>query len=292
MEPSTETSRVPQLHHESPSNTALQVDFSWKKFKALITEKGKSNDPVYVVHFQTIKSPSILFKSANGTTIGSGTLHPISINADYAIHGQKGTLKALKRFQTEYTHLSYAYSDSEEPATMRWTSNCGFKTWDFVCLDQNELPVAKFSANAWAINKIGKIEFLGPKATSQAARDEIVVTGLTLFYCMTLRSTSILSFFGAIFARPGPLKKETEQQSGAKHPSATTPRSSSSSDDESNHKPTNEVPASSSSQPIPKNKSSPSEAPPKDLARAQEKRITSSAGDHAMKLVMGNLIAS
>ena len=67
------------------------------------------------------------------------------------------------------------------------------------------MPVAKFSANGLAVKKVGNIEFLRPKANSPVARDEIVVTGLTLFYCMLLRSSSILSFFGAIFARPGPL---------------------------------------------------------------------------------------
>lgn len=49
---------------------------------------------------------------------------------------------------------------------------------------------------------------MGPRAGSDALRDEIVVTGLTLVYCMALRSTSILSFFGAFFASPGHDKKD------------------------------------------------------------------------------------
>lgn len=200
---------IPQSQHNSAQTSTLQVDFSWKKYQALVTEHDKPSDPIYIVDFKTVKSPHIIFKSAaDDTTLGTGTLHPISINADYEIRGQKGTLKALKRFKTEYTHLSHAYSDNGSPAPMTWTSSCGFKTWDFICLDEQQMPVAKFSANGWAVKKVSNIEFLGPKANSPAARDEIVVTGLTLFYCMLLRSSSILSFFGAIFARPGPLHND------------------------------------------------------------------------------------
>ena len=70
-------------------------------------------------------------------------------------------------------------------------------------MDEQQMPVAKFSANAWAIKKVGKIEFPGPKADSDAVRDEIVVTGLMLFYCMLFRASNIFAFFGAIFSRPG-----------------------------------------------------------------------------------------
>jgi hypothetical protein len=63
---------------------------------------------------------------------------------------------------------------------------------------------AKFSANTWSLKKVGNIEFFGSKAsTGEAAREEIVVTGLTLFYCRVLRTSSIISLFGAVVSRPG-----------------------------------------------------------------------------------------
>ena len=199
-------SEIPQPQDSSSSEAPkLQVDFSWKKYKAFIAEHDKPSEPVYIVNFQTLKKPHIIFKSAaDDTTIGSGSLHAFSINADFEIQGRKGELKAFKRWKTEYTHLSQAYSDDGTPVTMTWASASSWSTWDFICLDEQQNPVARFSANIWAVKKVGNIEFLGPKATSLAVRDEIVVTGLTLFYCMILRTSSILSFFGAIFARPGP----------------------------------------------------------------------------------------
>lgn len=196
----------------SGENPILEVNFTWKKFKALVTAQN-SDKPSYVVDYNTFKSPHLVFHPADDKTkvIGSGTLHPISINARYELHGQKGKLKALRRWVTSYTHLSHNYGDSEDgsPMAMTWTSATHFKTWDFICLDENKNPVAKFSANCWALKKMGSIEFIGPKANDPAAREEILVVGLTLFSCMLLRINNIFNFFGAIFARTGPLEKES-----------------------------------------------------------------------------------
>lgn len=212
MMDSSPDTQQPQQGSSSPDAPILQVDFSWKKFKALITEVDKPSEPLYIVEFQVVKSPLILVKSAaDGKVVGSGSLHPFSINAGFELHGEKGQLKALKRWKTQYTHLSRAYSDGKTPTPMTWTSKSDFKTWDFICMDEKQVAVAKFSARNWSMTKIGNIEFQGPKAGSPAARDEIVVTGLTLLYCMLLRASSLLSFFGAFFARPGPIK----QQEGA-----------------------------------------------------------------------------
>ena len=194
--------------------STLKVDYTWKKWHARISSTTSPNEPIYIVNYQCLKCPNIIVKSATSNeVIGTGTLNPVSINAHFTLHGRKSILKALKRWKTEYTHLSYAFASTpgSSPATMTWTSTSNFKTWDFICLDEQQTPVAKFSANFWSFTKIGKIEFLGPNAGSEAVRDEIVVTGLTLAYCMVLRTTNLVSFFGAIFARPGPIKKKDEK---------------------------------------------------------------------------------
>ena len=86
---------------------------------------------------------------------------------------------------------------------MSWTSSSGFKTWDFICCDENQNPVAKFSANVWAVKRFAKIELLGPKAHDTAAMDEIVVVGLTLCYCMYMRVNNPLNLVGSAFMRSG-----------------------------------------------------------------------------------------
>jgi hypothetical protein len=189
---------------QSALGSTLQVDFKISKWKAIVTTKDDPTaTPVYIVDFKTFK-PHLVFKSmADNTDFATGTLHPVSINADCVVRGNAIQLKAMKRFKIEYEHLSYAYSDTSDPVAMTWHSACGWKTWDFVCTDAQQNPVARFSANAFSFVKVGDIEFVGPKANDTAARDEILATGLTLFYCIVLRSSSIVSFFGALFASPG-----------------------------------------------------------------------------------------
>ncbi|KAL8856957.1 MAG: hypothetical protein Q9178_006452 [Gyalolechia marmorata] len=208
----------PDAHQDLlASSSTLQIDWSWKKWQSRVSLASEPSNPIYIIHYSAWRSSHIIVKSASsGTTIGTGTLHAISINADYTVHGRKGKLKALKRWKTEYTHLSDAYATGSSPATMRWTSSSNFRTWDFICLDEQQMPVAKFSANWWAIKNTASIEFLGPKATSEAARDEIVVTGLTLFNCMVLRVNNLGSLFGAVFARPGPIKEGEQGEIGKK----------------------------------------------------------------------------
>jgi hypothetical protein len=193
-----------QKQAPSAESSTLQVDFRIMKWKAIVTTKDDPTaTPVYTVDFKAFK-PHLIFKSvADNADFATGTLHPVSINADCVVRGNAIQLKAMKRFKTEYEHLSYAYSDTSVPVPMTWQSNCGWKTWDFVCMDAQQNPVARFSANAWSFNKVGDIEFVGPKANDTAARDEILATGLTLFYCIVLRASSIVSFVGALFASPG-----------------------------------------------------------------------------------------
>lgn len=197
----------------TPQSHILQVDFSWKKFKGLITDANNPDaGPLYIVHWHAVKAPHLVFKRpTDDHTVGSGTLHTFKINADYEVAGQKGTLVAQKRFKTLYTHQSYAYSTTDKPVTLTWTSDSGFTTWDFVCVDEHQRPVAKYSAKIWGVKKIGNVEFMDDRPLTDAARDEIVVTGMTLFYCMWLRVNSIFSLFGAIFSRPGSHKAEPEE---------------------------------------------------------------------------------
>ncbi|KAL2371856.1 hypothetical protein BDBG_03925 [Blastomyces gilchristii SLH14081] len=218
-----------QHHHQNiAEDLTLQVDFSWRRFKSLITNKDdpQASSPIYIVHHKVTK-PHLTFKSAaDNTAFATGSLHTFSIDAECEIRGRSTTLKALKRFKTEYMYRSHTFATNggAEPACLTWTGSCGLKTWDYICLDEKQMPVAKFSANIWAVKKIGTITFLGSNipgvrdtgAVSDAVREEIVVTALTLFYCMVLRTNSVLSLFGAVFSRPGHDERGEEGKEGGK----------------------------------------------------------------------------
>ncbi|KAJ6439311.1 hypothetical protein O9K51_07196 [Purpureocillium lavendulum] len=203
----------PSRHNVPGVSARLEVDFTWRKMMARIKKPGESSEPVYTVDYKTFTSPHLIFtETATGTRIGSGTLQPVSINAYYEVNGEKRKLKALRRMHTEYTHLSPVYSQSgSAPAAMHWSSEADFKTWDFICKGPDGVPVARFASNSWARKKVGVIEFYGALGTSKEAQEEILVTGLTLYSCMILRTSSFLSFFGGIFSSPGPLPNPEAQ---------------------------------------------------------------------------------
>ncbi|KAJ5585399.1 uncharacterized protein N7459_005199 [Penicillium hispanicum] len=185
----------------SSQSRTLAVDFTWSKFQGRVTDgTGPGSQTLYTVPTSIVQSPHLTVRSAQkDQVIGTGTIHSFSISPDYELHGAKGTLKAQKRFRTVYTHLSHAFSDTDRPVKMTWTSSSGFKTWDFICVDENQIAVARFAVNMWAVKKVGQIEILGPKAYDEAARDEIVVIGLTLVYCMWLRVNNPLNLVGSAF---------------------------------------------------------------------------------------------
>ncbi|KAJ5176080.1 uncharacterized protein N7482_001957 [Penicillium canariense] len=208
-----ETLATPLPHDSTSQSRSLAVDFTWRKLKALITETNKPNaSPLYTVDCNLITN-NLTFKStADDRVVGTGSVHAFSISPDYQLHGVQGTLKAQRRLHTVYTHQSTTFSDTGAPVKMTWTSSCGFKAWDFVCVDENQEPVARFSANMWAVKKVGKIEMLGPKAFDDAARDEIVVVGFTLYYCWLLRVNNPLNLLGSAFLSKEKIDKDESRQ--------------------------------------------------------------------------------
>lgn len=198
----------------SPNGLVLEVDFAWSKFRNTIKEKnGQALTSRYVQHFRCTK-PQLRFNSADDTTnIGTGTISNISISAECIVRGRKIELKPLKRFRTRYNYLSHAFTSQSDPLTpvaLSWSAKTmsNFKTWDFVCLDANQLPVAKFSANWWALKAVGKFEFKNKKEDlSEEQRDEIVVTGMTVFYLMMTRMNNPFHLVGAAIAKPGKVEE-------------------------------------------------------------------------------------
>lgn len=87
------------------------------------------------------------------------------------------------------------------------TYDAGFKYWDFILLDSNKEPVARFRSNVWAVKKLGLIEFMGDYPAK--TKEEICITGFSVYYNMLLRINNVFQFFGAIGAKTGPIDTNT-----------------------------------------------------------------------------------
>jgi hypothetical protein len=198
----------PIQHFDTPTGLVLKVDFAWSKFKNTISETSSNGQltPLYIQHFRPTK-PQLRFDSvADGNKqIATGVIRNISIAGECTLHGRTITLKPLKRLKTQYNYLSTALSpDRTTPAPVSWIANSTLKTWDFVCLDANQMPIAKFAINWWALTQVGTFYFdKSAGEVSKEARDEVVVTGLTLMYVMCARMNNPLNLLGSMFAKPG-----------------------------------------------------------------------------------------
>ncbi|OJJ50149.1 hypothetical protein ASPZODRAFT_128768 [Penicilliopsis zonata CBS 506.65] len=165
---------------------SLQVNFSWRKDEVSISHE----DQVIYTVSNHLKAPHLRFYketkggNKNDGMIGTSTFHLLSSSPEFTHHGRHGKLQSTSRWKMAYTHESY-YLDSthNHPTTMTWTSESGFKTWDFICLDERKQAVARFSANPWGIKKLGKIEFC---IEDPLAREELILVGVTLYYCVLL----------------------------------------------------------------------------------------------------------
>ncbi|KAJ5649487.1 uncharacterized protein N7484_003210 [Penicillium longicatenatum] len=190
-------------------HTTLRIDFKWGKFKSLVSDVNKPDKPLYIIKYKLFSPKQIIYKSAStNDVIGTSSIHVVSIDPDYECRGRRDTLVAQKRFKTLYTHRSgFLKNPQGQPAVMTWTGDVGASKWDFVCTDEQQMPVAKFTANLWGVKKIGKIELMGPSSHEEGVRDEMLITGMTLAYCMVLRTSNIFNLLGSVFADPAHDKK-------------------------------------------------------------------------------------
>ncbi|KAJ8109766.1 hypothetical protein OPT61_g7217 [Boeremia exigua] len=203
----------PPKHFETPSGATYQVDFAWSKFRNIVSEKdGDKLTPIYIQHFRPTKPQLRLEDAINNTPVSTGTINNVSISAECVIHGQPIYIKPLKRWTTAYNYLSETLSSTGSPVPITWITTSSLKIWDFVCLDSaTQTPIARFSANWWAIKQVGNFHFEQSAATlSKEVRDEIVTVGLTLFYVMATRINNPLNILGSVFAKTGKVEDDVQ----------------------------------------------------------------------------------
>ncbi|KAJ6021764.1 hypothetical protein N7540_007268 [Penicillium herquei] len=213
-----------QSSETTKQHVTLQIDFKWGKFTSRISDTQNTEVPLYMVKYKIFSQKQLVYLSgATQDVIGTGSIHMINIDADYECHGRKDTLVAQKRLSTIYTHRSGVLKNYDNtPVVLTWTGDIGLTKWDFVCVDEQQMPVAKFSANLWGIKKLGKIQLMGQAAYDESLRDEMVITGMTLAYCMITRMNNIFSLVGAIFGEPGHDKKYKSDPKSSKTAASST----------------------------------------------------------------------
>lgn len=114
---------LPVVSLPADSN-AYKVDFTWKKFKGVVTDH-KTNRQIMHVDCMNMTKPHLKYLDPDNELIGTSSFNWVSIHAECEVRGRAKKLQAMKRMHTEYTYLSDAFADGGLPVPMYWTTSSG-----------------------------------------------------------------------------------------------------------------------------------------------------------------------
>ena len=177
---STETN-LPPYTEEAPAQSYNIIYKDWKCSRAVVQVPG-TNENVYNVELPTFVRAKINLKSAqDNAEIASGNPFCLKKHISANIRGKDLDLRYVSVFKCNYTYTSPAFDGNK----MAWSCESGIKSMQYVLQDEQGLPVARWTLSGPSVGPfkdLGRIEFLGTKANSQEAKEEILITGLMAIY--------------------------------------------------------------------------------------------------------------
>ncbi|KAL9131000.1 MAG: hypothetical protein Q9217_000942 [Psora testacea] len=135
--------------------------------------------PLYMVEVHCISRPHVIVRSASNpdTLVGTAKFRKISLGIDVVVHGHPITLEPRGIFKSGHKYRSPAANGAQR----YWKSEGVFSGGDMICLDENEMPVARFDVSNWSVRKKGKLELVGHGVTENGlGMDETVMAGVAL----------------------------------------------------------------------------------------------------------------
>jgi hypothetical protein len=222
----------PPCEENRLGHRTLQLNFSWRKYTTIISETG-SDIPLYFAKYNafTMKTifktgqaaakvlssdsdvESINLEAENEDVIGNSRVKVFHIDCPTIVRGRSVSLSAASRLMTRYNYSSLAYaSDPLKPAVMTWKSNSVVKAFNFDLLDEQQEIVARYNTKYLGVKKYATIELFGPKAWDSLATEEVLITGLTMYFSMIYRASSPVPLVGALVSREGKDFKVTEKE--------------------------------------------------------------------------------
>lgn len=186
----------PQPYHAQAATRTLHIYYEdWKVSGVRIMDTDNMTE-LFKVKLQ-LKKPHLSIASARtGATMGTATYHSgasLTSRIDATVRGSPISMTPCGILGRK----GHVYSSpARGSANMRWKSQ-SYK-FDLVCLDEREVPVARFHFSNWSMYKCGKLELIGSTANDGGAvMEEIIVTGLAMAeYVLATRLTAVIA--GAI----------------------------------------------------------------------------------------------
>ncbi|KAF5865959.1 hypothetical protein ETB97_001535 [Aspergillus alliaceus] len=176
----------PQPYHAQGPARSLQVEFtSWTSRHLAINEVGQGS-LVYAADLHN-RNPQMEFKmGATNTPFATVHMRSLKPEMDIRLHGCEINLRVKSCMKHQTTYMSIAFPNTY----LTWKCTSAFKYLDFECVDQNSVVVARFKPHSsLSMRKLGRLDILIPPATSGAAMDELMITGVAFMYYAYLTHT-------------------------------------------------------------------------------------------------------
>lgn len=141
-----------------------------------VTDEAKTNQ-FYKVELRN-HHPYLRFYSGASNDAKFGTADFNSTRRiDMVIHDVSVFIKIVGGTNT----CQFPYTSPTLGRELTWHSPVGLATGDFVCVDENKMPLARFIQGA-GVRKMGKIEFVDERTFEQKTIDEFIVVALAVVH--------------------------------------------------------------------------------------------------------------
>lgn len=162
----------------------------WKCKAANITDT-KTGALLYDLETHLLKPQITISRPGQSEPFAKVNIPTLSKTVDITIDG-RGLKLTNKKFWKG--HYIFDSSHLSQPTATWKCSGSGWSSIDFVCLDEQEMPIARVRTKVAAVKKIATLEVNEAHRDNKGLVDEIVVTGLTVVYLW------MLTYSGAVAA--------------------------------------------------------------------------------------------
>lgn len=167
----------------------LRVKYeNWKARSAQIVDETNGT-VLYDIDLRN-RRPNLTFRSPalGGRTVGTGEFNPWSRKMQAQVNGHSFRIKGKNWKYCDLQWDSAAFGGQ----TLTWRRKTMWVVLDHILVDENDMPIAKFSPGGCFSSSMGTIE-LADSRMPQAALDEVVITGM-----MVMKDTSYYTTQNAV----------------------------------------------------------------------------------------------
>lgn len=178
---STTSTAPPPYQSASSSSPSLTIKYrDWRSRHGVLIDTT-TGATLYTSEHR-YRKPTFTLANAQGTPVANAASSAWTMKFDFHLTGV-GAFELTPRHKLgcDVTYPSPAYGQ-----TLTWKSTKYWNRLEYVLLDEGALPIARFlGGSAWKCmpwGEFGGFEFVEGRVETEAARDEVVATGLCVAY--------------------------------------------------------------------------------------------------------------